>query len=314
MRHLLMPVCLLVLVLTAQSWCAGTNTSTSVPWYKGQPGTAVGQECRNPVDGAIMVWVPGGTFRMGSISGVGWENEHPAHSVTLTGYWIYKYEVTVAQYLKYSKATGRDLPKWMVNDFDHLTEFDNKGWRNAILSNHPIGNVEWSAAHAYCAWAKAQLPTEAQWEYAARGPHSNNYAWGGTATAANRWQGWDAKKCVNENNVRPIGKNICVQTRPVGSFPAGASWCKAMDMTGNAWEWCADWYADYTEQPLTNPAGPKTGELRITKGGGTDNGKNDSRCAYRNTNPPDSDVTLDDFGFRCVVIPSSNKSVERKGE
>ena len=114
----------------------------------------------NAVDGAALVWVPGGTFTMGSPEGVGEDREHPAHLVTLTGFWLYKYEVTVAQYRDFCTATERVLPKFP----DDCWSWQGKrGWKDPALQQHPIVNVNWNDAQAYAAWAKAALPTEAQW-------------------------------------------------------------------------------------------------------------------------------------------------------
>ena len=127
----------------------------------------------------------------------------------------------------------------------------------------PIVNVAWADAQAYATWAGVSLPTEAQYEYAARGPAENNYPWGGTATAADPGNGWNQNNCANAWN--SYEENI--STWPVGSFPAGASWCGAEDLAGNVWEWCADWYGDYSNTPVTNPTGPATGSFRVLRGG-----------------------------------------------
>jgi formylglycine-generating enzyme required for sulfatase activity len=188
----------------------------------------------NPVDGAEMVWVPGGTFTMGTVYNP-LTNIPYTQQVTLSGYWIYKYEVTVAQWLAFCFATGHDdLPWWPG---DELSWAGKSGWFDPSLQNHPIVNVFWDEAKAYADWAGVSLPTEAQWEYAARGPEERNYPWGGTATAEDPFNGWDETKCANDYNSYSQG----ISTWPVGSFPAGISWCGAHDLAGNVWEWCADW-------------------------------------------------------------------------
>jgi formylglycine-generating enzyme required for sulfatase activity len=246
----------------------------------------------NPIDKAEIVWVPGGAFIMGSIDGVGSDAERPAHQVTLSGYWIYKYEVTVAQYLAFCAATGRALPEFPSG----YSWTDKSGWTDPALRQHPIVDVGWNDAKAYADWAKVALPTEAQWEYAARGPEGRNYPWGGTATAADPYNGWDQTKCANYDNSRNVG----ISTWPVGSFPAGAGWCGARDLAGNVWEWCADWYGPYSTTPVTNPTGPATGDYRVLRGGSWgDDSPGFFRAAYRSGLVPLLQPVC--FGFRCVV-------------
>lgn len=246
----------------------------------------------NTVDGAAMLWVPGGTFLMGSPKGVGNGNEHPEHQVTLTGFWLYKYEVTVAQYRAFCMVTERKLPKFPTIGFS----WDGKrGWNDAALQQHPIVNVSWQDAQAYAEWTKVALPTEAQWEYAARGLKGSNYPWGGMATAKNRNDGWDATKCANYDN--SLSKNI--STWPVGSFPSGVSWCGVHDLAGNVREWCADWFGDYSATPSCNPSGPATGDYRVLRGGSWGIGFNDcNRGADRIVSKPGGGGY--GVGFRCV--------------
>lgn len=158
----------------------------------------------NPTDGAKMVYVPPGEFIMGAATG----DEQPATKVKLDGYWIYEYEVTVAQYRKFCKATGREMPPappW--------------GWHE----DNPVVNVSWVDAEAYAKWAKVRLPTEAEWEKAARGTDGRTFPWGNK---------WDAQKCNNYNT----GPK---RTTPVGSYPSGVSPYGCHDMAGNVWEWVA---------------------------------------------------------------------------
>ena len=161
-----------------------------------------------------MVWVPGGTFTMGSIDNVGNSDEHPAHQVTLSGYWIYKYEVTVAQYLAFCTATSHALPP-----FPSVYSWAGKSdWSDPALQFNPIVSVSWNDAKAYADWARTSLPTEAQWEYAARGVQGSNYPWGGTTTVTDSTNGWDETKCANYYNSIAVGKS----TWSVGSFPTSA--------------------------------------------------------------------------------------------
>jgi len=232
----------------------------AIGWQMQAKKAPVGQAKKNPTDNAPLVWIPGATFTMGSAAGVGNKDEQPAHQVTLSGFWIYKYDVTVAQYRAFCAATTYALPK-----FPEIGKSwkGKTGWDDPALQQHPIVNVTWNDAKAYADWAGVILPTEAQWEYAARGPRGNNYPWGGTATKDDLANGWDATKCANWENSGKVEKS----TWPVGSFPAGASWCGAQDMAGNVWQWCSDWYGDYSTTPVTNPAGPATGKSRVLRGG-----------------------------------------------
>ena len=260
-----------------------TSTAVFTIISAGTPGT-------NPTDGAVLVWVPAGTFTMGNPDDIGDDDEHPAHQVTLSGYWIYKYEVTVAQYLAFCSATSRSLPLWPVG----YSWAGKTGWSDPALQQHPIVGVTWYDAKAYADWAGVQLLTEAQWEYAARGPQGLNYPWGGTATAGDMYNGWDQTKCANYYNSYSVNKS----TWPVGSFPSGVSWCGAQDLAGNALEWCADWYGSYSSSPVINPIGSTTGRYRVLRGGSY----NDvvTRSAFRSYG--NLDYRYGNVGFRCVSV------------
>lgn len=235
----------------------------------------------NPKDGAEMVWVPAGEFLMGStdaeiaqvvkenpgLKAEWFDDEKPQRKVYLDGYWIYKYEVTVAQYRKFCEETGRKMPK-----------APSWGWED----KHPIVNVDWEDVVAYAKWAGCRLPTEAEWEKAARGTDGRRYPWGDK---------WDKEKC----NSWELGKR---RTMPVGSFSGGIGPYGCHDMAGNVWEWCADWYGEdyYAHAPSRNPRDPEKGEYRVLRGGGWDGHAINCRCADRIYNNPV--VFWSGFGFR----------------
>ncbi len=189
----------------------------------------------NAKDGAEMVWIPPGEFSMGSRDGHA--DEKPVHQINLEGFWMYKNDVTVAQYRQFCTATGRAMP-----------EAPEWGWQD----DHPIVNVSWDDAAAYAHRAGAALPTEAEWEKAARGTDGRTYPWGNA---------WDAEAAMGQ-----FGKG---ETAPVGSYPAGVSPYGCLDMAGNVWQWCADWYGKdyYTNSPSDNPTGPASGTMRVLRGG-----------------------------------------------
>jgi formylglycine-generating enzyme required for sulfatase activity len=149
-----------------------------------------------------------------------------------------------------------------------------------------VVEVSWYGAAAYCEHNGLELPTEAQWEYAARGPESRAYPWG---------DDWDPKRLCWDENRGPEG-----QTFPVGSFPSGGSWCGALDMSGNVWEWCADWYGSdyYGSSPTTDPTGPTNGEYRVLRGGSWGSYADYCRAAGRLSFTPD--FSDDGLGFRVA--------------
>ena len=232
----------------------------------------IGQTWTRPKDGAEMVAVPAGEFTMGSNDPeIFMTPSRPQRQVTLDGYWIDKNLVTVAQYRKFCKATGRkmpDPPEW--------------GWKD----DHPVVNVTWYDAKVYCDWAGASLPTEAQWEKAARGTDGRAFPWGNQ---------WDATKANSlESRLQA--------TTPVGSYPEGASPYGALDMAGNVWEWCADYYGKdyYKSAPARNPTGPRSGEGRVQRGGSWgDSLELPFRCAYRHYDVPGYRYLI--VGFRCAL-------------
>jgi formylglycine-generating enzyme required for sulfatase activity len=249
-------------LLAGRSVCFAQDAK---PWE--QAGTQAGQEMTGP-DGEKMVWVPAGEFDMGQ-EGVA----TPVHHVRISrGFWLGKCPVTNAQYQQYCEDTGVDFPQ----DSD---EGDN----------HPVLFVNGIEAQAYCTTYGLSLPTEAQWEYAARGAEGRVYPWGNQ---------WDEEKCCNSACRPPRG-----MTFPVGSFPDGAAWCGALDMAGNVWQWCQDWYDAkyYANSPDTDPPGPGNGKYRVLRGGCWCSSSDHCRSAVRD----DSSLTgrSSYFGFRCCKTP-----------
>jgi sulfatase modifying factor 1 len=249
----------------------------------------------NQTDGAEMVYVQAGKFMMGTdakdITAMLEKNkewkakwfatEGPKHEVELSGYWVYKYEVTVAQYKKFCAVTKRKMPKLFP-------------W---VTDNHPIINVTWEDADDYARWAKAKLPTEAQWEKAARGTDGRIYPWG------NDWANDNCNNYGSKYQIKPNDeKNKENKTTVVGKCPQSASQYGAQDMAGNAWEWCRDWYdADYYKtSPAKNPQGPDDGEMKVMRGGSWGSYAISVRCANRHSDLPDL-TYVDSGGFRCVV-------------
>jgi formylglycine-generating enzyme required for sulfatase activity len=227
----------------------------------------------NPIDRSEMVFIPAGEFIMGSEDDA---DERPVHKVVLGGYYIYKKPVTVAQYQKFCNDTGRsmpDPPTW--------------GWKD----EHPIVNVNWYDALVYVKWAGVRLPTEAEWEKAARGVNGWVYPWGNHFYQSCLWASRFADGDIGE-------------TAPVGSFWSGASTYGVLDMAGNVWEWCADWYnADYYQTlPSLNPLGPNSGKYRVLRGGSWSDVESDCfRAASRDGDYPD--VMAGNVGFRCAADP-----------
>jgi formylglycine-generating enzyme required for sulfatase activity len=219
-------------------------------------------------DGAAMVLVPAGAFLMGSDDA---DDEKPRHQVVLDGFYIEVYEVTNALYKQFVQATGRVAA---ASSKDQRVNPDAQ----------PVVGVSWHDADAYCRWAGKRLPTEAEWEKAARGTDGRKYPWGDQ---------WDASRANSAEG--GLGK-----TSPVGSYPAGVGPYGAHDMAGNVREWVADWYEAeyYKRSPERNPKGPDSGLMRVLRGGSWYYGPVYLRAAGRYDLTPD--FRNDGIGFRCA--------------
>ena len=266
----------------------------------------------NPIDGAEMVFIPFGEFLMGSdakeIDAIwdkfGWNDEEkkftgseqPSHRVRLDGFWIYRNLVTVGQYRNFCAATKRKMPSEPTY-----------GWTNL----NPMVNVTWEDAVEYCKWAGGRLPSEAEWEYAARGGNSGVagrsrtiFVWGDTlpfkpvANLADE----TFKKTGYSNH-----PNFHIFSGYADDFPSASPVASFMsngfglyDMAGNVLEWCADWFAEdyYRNSPSDNPNGPAIGERRVLRGGAFDTTPTITRIARRLSSHPS--VRHDEKGFRCA--------------
>jgi formylglycine-generating enzyme required for sulfatase activity len=250
--------------------------------------------CQNPKDAATLVWVPGtagqtgpgtanGAFPMGSDPKDAFTNELPRHEVVLSGFWLYQDEVTNEQFARFAAALRSSVPT--------VVQSEIRAWAKRVKpgrEKHPAGGLSWAACCAYAAGVNCRLPTEAQWEWAARGPSGFKYPWGNT---------WEARKSCNKEHTGD-------PTFPVGSFLAGASWCGALDMSGNVWEWCQDYYADkYQAERQTNPTGPTSGTTRVVRGGFWGTEQSVSQTTVRIGPPPDLKGVSprEGVGFRCVA-------------
>ena len=199
--------------------------------------TATAQNTQKSLD-IPMVKVDGGTFLMGSDHPEAYFDEQPVHEVFVSSFCIGKYEITVAQYRRFCLETKRSMP-----------EKPEWGWIDSL----PMVNVTWQDAVDFCTWAGGRLPTEAEWEFAARGGnHSKGYVYSGS----NEYNkvAWSLENAPKQPQV--IGKK---QPNELGIH----------DMSGNVWEWCSDWYGlrYYSSSEVENPKGPQQGNAKVNRGG-----------------------------------------------
>ena len=261
-----------------------------------------------------MVIVPAGEFLMGSpAGGDGFDDEQPQRRVFISAFWIDRYEVTNAAYQRFVQATGHRAP---ANSNPAVTLWE----QNAPISGidqHPVVNVSWEDAATYCRWLGKRLPTEAEWEKAARGTDGRRYPWGNEwdiakANSASYWAGrtvefasgaeWDAfwLKGDGARISKEKGVKGEVLTLPVGSFPRGGSPYGLLDMAGNASEWVQDWFDPnyYKSAPMSDPPGPAKGAVKAMRGGSWLKPALSLRTSDRDWGTIDSRPS--GTGFRCA--------------
>lgn len=279
MKKLISLSLLVAFLAFAMSGCgpAPTEAPTAKPTEEPTTeGPSLGDTWTRPADGMVMVYVPAGEFQMGNAEGDA--REQPVHTVALDGFWMDRTEVTNTQYRQCVEAGACDPPARVASS--SCASY----YSNSAYDDYPVINVTWHQAVAYCEWAGVRLPTEAEWEYAARGPEGWIYPWG---------DDWDASR------LNSLHAGLGDPTE-VGSYQAGASWCGALDMAGNVWEWIADWYGVYyySRSPSRNPSGPSSGRRRVVRGGSWVDFRVDARSTVRGRYNPDRSNTY--IGFRCV--------------
>jgi formylglycine-generating enzyme required for sulfatase activity len=263
---------------------------TNTPQSTAAPALNAGATRVSPNDGMVLVYVPAGEFLMGSTDAdiaqaekkypvSDFADEKPKHTVYLDAYWIDRTVVTNAEYAR-CVQTGQCSPPQATRSHTRDSYYGNVQY-----ANYPVVYVTWEDAKNYCAWAGRRLPTEAEWEKAARGTDGRVYPWGNqtpNTTLAN------------------FDMNVG-DTTEVGKYPAGASPYGALDMAGNVWQWVADRYEKnyYQTSPERNPTGPGSGSLRVMRGGAFYFDSSAERSAARMGIDPD--LTWDPNGFRCLA-------------
>lgn len=270
---------------TKASLTTSTPVATNTLLVTATPELEIGST-RTGKDGMTLLYVPAGEFIMGS--DVGWIDVMPIHTLYLDAYWIDQTEVTNLQYSSCVMA-GKCTPPSEIE-----SRWRSNYYGNSQFDSYPVVYVDWNMAKTYCEWADRRLPTEAEWEKAARGIDGRTYPWGEgiDCNHANYW---------GEDN----GNRSCVDgsdTTAIGGYDNGKSPYGAYDMAGNVSEWVNDWYSEsyYKNSPLSNPLGPDLGQRRVFRGGNWSDDSDRLRSAYR--------LSLDPFkhfyyyiGFRCAL-------------
>jgi eukaryotic-like serine/threonine-protein kinase len=280
---------------TAPALPTAMTINTPVTNAPEQAGGEAGDERVSKADGMPEVYIPEGSFRRGALDADAQKNEQPDHTVNMKGFWIDKLEVTNGMYMLCVQSGACEPPQ------NFKSETRQSYFNNPEFNDFPVVYVTWLQADTYCKWAGRRLPTEAEWERAARGDDYRTYPWGDDRPDSSRG---------NFNYF--VG-----DTARVGSFPAGASPFGVLDMAGNVTEWMSDFYdANYYSKSVTvNPPGPVARNeyfVRVIRGGNFQDVFKDvrlaKRSALRGSNPVASDIYSADYlgevspkiGFRCA--------------
>lgn len=244
------------------------------------------------VDNMVMVYIPAGSFDMGNDTA--YDNEKPVHTVALDPFWIDQTEVTNLMYANCVQAGVCQPPSNTNSSNGDIYYGDPR------FNYYPVTYVSWDDAKTYCEWSGRRLPTEAEWEKAARGTDRRQYPWG------NDFLVGVANICDVNCSIEWANKSLddgYAQTAPAGNYPAGKSPYGVLDMAGNVSEWVADWYDEnyYKLSPQSNPRGPSDGNLRVARGGAFPLDVNDARTVSRGRFEPYT--SKDYIGFRCAASP-----------
>ena len=243
------------------------------------------------IDHMQIFYVTSASFQMGAADDEdAEEGEKPQHAVRLNGFWIDQTEVSNKQYNLCVEAGPCEPSKYAADEAVNGQDY-------------PVVGVDWQGAVNYCTWAGGRLPTEAEWEYAAKGERGSIYPWG------NEYNGNLLNACDLNCSESWSDKDLddgYKSSAPVGSFPGGASWVGALDMAGNVWEWVWDWCGSYGPDPQENPVGPEEGECKIIRGGAWSSPPDGLRTTYRIIGTSEIGPTIrhPNIGFRCVMSDS----------
>jgi len=245
----------------------------------------IGSTMISPKDGMTLVYVPAGNFTMGDIALNAVYHDVKPHPVYLDSFWIDKTDITNKMYAMCVNAGVCQAPT-KVRSYMRSSYYGNSQY-----DNYPVIYVNWNMAKTYCEWAGRELPTDAQWEKAARGTDGRTYPWGNSIDCS-----------VANYHGKENETDYCTgDTTEVGAYPNGVSPYGALDMAGDVWQWVADWYdpSYYNHSPSSNPSGPASGQYRILRGGAWLDPEGLLRSAEHDWLDPN--ITCNGLGFRCAM-------------